>query len=355
MDIISAAILNKKGLVVISMDGGLHLATPHERPRRIKDSKASLLSASPDGKLFAFWEGRDESFHLMDTRGKVVYSYRINTDKNMPADIHFSPDGQAVAFIDWGDYGDRLRLCDLRSMFVSKFESTSPIGYDSELKHFVEAPIVPLLWNEDFFTMVEFDKDKGTYDRVPKEEFARRLKEPLKVLDGRGKETGGAPMPFHTWNCLAIRDNGREFIVLKERSLYRYITGNPEPVAILGNCMSEQMGKDRYSPWLLSTYGDRALVSTSSGAEAVLVDLKTGATREIGNLQTIRQRGDRIIARYMDGSVELIGKNSLNGTTYATEDGMITIAADVIDKTLCIAYFSMMYGKLEFKTCPLEN
>jgi len=347
---------------VVFRSGRLLRVAPDIEPVTLVEGLREVehLCACRDGKHFAFWNREDERFRLMNVAGERVFSRRINTDKALAQDIWFSPSGDAVGFIDDYDGGRRLHLYELATGATTEFgPSFEPIGYDANLRAFVEAPVQ---WRR-----------VDAFCSLPSPAPENRLG----ILSRKRKVRGYFERRPERWSALAIQSGLEGLVALEERNLCWLSLGAAGPTGVVRAMRSllslfssgssrgaagptgvvrECVPDEGWKPWdrcSLRVDGDLALIHTGDQAAAVLVHRTSGVLRGAGGVLSAGLDAGRVLLHFDTGAVEVLASDGRTELLWAPEAGHETMAAGLAGGALRVVEFRAAGGGYRFSRRPL--
>jgi len=351
MNINSGVFIDDGNMVVASEEDALWLlrkdCAPHILVKGYEDIR--FLSASTGGKYLAFWSITGESFRLIDLAGQEIWSRWMNTDKMVPLGIHFSTSGDAVACFFHFEGLPGVFFCDFQKGNSTTFGcSGSAIGYDADLRYFAIDSCNPHA-NEKL-AFYEREPDYGNLVKMPAQVVSQRLKKSPLLVDRNRCILSTAVLPMREWQGLAIQNEMAGFIILKDCNLYWFNKDSDSPKATIEACVPES---DRYQSFhtIMSLCRDNVLVQI--GGRFVVANRDYGVIWRGENLSSVTLRGQRALAQYTDGTVEVIQTDGSVELKCTPPSGFTTVAADVIDHVLNIAYMSEENQTIELKTYAL--
>jgi len=108
----------------------------------------------------------------------------------------------------------------------------------------------------------------------------------------------------------------------------------------------------------LTATGNLAFIQAIYDPSAILVNRDTGVVWMGEDLSSVEVKGWYIVARHANGNVEVIDFSGKTGLTMSmvewAKPEFETIAADVIDNMLYIAYYSERNDRLEINVKPVR-
>jgi hypothetical protein len=273
----------------------------------------------------------------------------MNTDKVVPLGIHFSTSGDAVACFFHFEGLPGVFFCDFQKGNSTTFGcSGSPIGYDADLRYFAIDSCNPHAGEKLAF--YEREPDYGNLVKVPPQVVSQRLKKSPLLVDRNRCILSNPVLPMREWQGLAIQNEMAGFVILKDCNLYWFNKDSDEPKATLEACVLES---DRYQSFhtIMSLCRDNVLVQI--GGRFVVANRDYGMIWRGENLSSVTLRGQRALAQYTDGTVEVIQSDGSVELKCIPRSGFTTVAADALDNVLSIAYMSEENQTIELKTYAL--
>lgn len=323
MDARRAAFLGDGGHLVVADGDALLLWDEASGFRRVGTCGygVDLMCGSRDGEHFAFWQRQDERFYLLHLSGEEVFSGRIDTDKAMPHEIVFSGSGDGVAFTWDYDGAHFLYFLNVKKGYKTQFgPSRNAIGYDKDLRRFVELPF-------------------HSGPQAPPE---------VTLLDRHRSPREFRPWDGWQWRCMGIERAGGTpqalVIVCEDEILWLPLSARQPDLHVV-----DWMPRDRsvtcYT-FLISVSHDLALVWLLEPAQAVLVNRRLGRVWEGANLVSAQLCGPHAVAQHRDGGVEVVAADGSMALRCAPISETQTIAATVTDKTLLLAQTPASGGRI---------
>lgn len=358
MNIDSGVFIDNGNMVVVSGRDALWLlrkdCEPHVLVSGYKDIR--FFTASPRGEYLAFWSITGESFRLIDLTGRELWSRWMNTDKATPHGTQFSTSGDAVAFIYDFEGLHGLFFSDIRQGYRTLFGcSNNPIGYDADLQYFIIDRCDPY---EDG-KLAFYERNAGSRDliKLPPEVVSENMKENPLVVD-RARCIHPYPVvPIRDWDGLSVQSvtEGIEgFVILKDHDLHWLTKDSDKPDATVSDCLPHERAYEWYFCTLAAS-GNIALIQSVRYGWAIVVNRKFGKVWQGKDLSSVMLIGQYALAKYADGTVEVIQSDGSLELKCTPPSRLTTVAADVIDHDLYIAYASEMSGRLEVKTVLLNK
>lgn len=156
---------------------------------------------------------------------------------------------------------------------------------------------------------------------------------------------------MRNWQGLSIQNEAAGFIILKGCNLYWFSKDSDEPEATIKQCIPEE---DRYKSFctILSLCVDNVLIRI--GDRFTVVNRNHGVVWQGGDLSSVTLRGQRAVAQYTDGRIEVIQSDGSMEMRCVPDRGQYTIAADIMDNVLNVAYASDMTERLRVKMFNLR-
>lgn len=352
MNISSGVIWGDRGQTVIIRDNALFLSSescqPHTLVTGYEDIR--ILTASRYGEYLAFWSITGESFRLIDLAGDNIWSSWMNTDKAVPLGIHFSTSGDAVACIFHFEGLPGMFFCDLKEGRSTTFGcSGSPIGYDADLRYFAIDNCDP--HEDERLAFYERETDSENIVKLPAQVVSQKLRESPLIVDRNRCMLSSPVLPMREWQGLAIQERMAGFVVLKDCSLYWFNRDSDEPEVTIGECVPES---DRYTSFrtLLSLCGDNVLIQI--GDRSTVVNRSHGVVWRSSGLSSTVLRGQRALAQFTDGAVEVIQSDGSKEVRCTPLSGEELVAADITENTLYIAYSSESRPRVKVKELILK-
>jgi len=351
MNINSGVFVNGGSQVVVIGRDALWLLRKDREPHTLVTGYEDIrfLNASPHGEYLAFWSITGESFRLIDLAGQEIWSRWMNTDKVVPLGIHFSTSGDAVACFFHFEGLPGVFFCDFQKGNSTTFGcSGSPIGYDADLRYFAIDSCNPRA--DEKLAFYEREPDYGNLVKVPPQVVSQRLKKSPLLVDRNRCILSNPVLPMREWQGLAIQNEMAGFVILKDCNLYWFNKDSDKPEATIEACVPES---DRYQSFhtIMSLCRDNVLVQI--GGRFVVANRDYGVIWRGEDLSSVTLRGQRALAQYTDGTVEVIQTDGSVELKCTPPSGFTTVAADVIDHVLNIAYMSEENQTIELKTYAL--
>ncbi|MDO8501788.1 MAG: hypothetical protein Q7S20_08085 [Gemmatimonadaceae bacterium] len=298
----------------------------------------NLLTACPDGKHFAFFA--KTGLHLMDVTGSEVWMCHLDADKSTPYGIRFSPSGDAVMFIH--NYGDDVGLyCiwlyELERKRATQLWCDSPIGCDADLRYFMVGRNYyrwgydQVLQGSEIPQPGDTTRERGT--------IATRLDGEPVILD-RDMFPKWQASPIRPWRGSAVQRNGEGVVVLEEDgSLQWFSVDSVGPDVAIRGCISQRLdcATQRVGHVMLGAHDDMVLIQPAMVEHAMLVNRNIGIVWEADDLSSATLKGQRVIAHYNDGTVEVLRSDGSVEVRYAPLSGCKAVAADIIGDALFLA------------------
>lgn len=352
MNINSGVFLDDGSLVVVGGRDALWLLRQDCEPRTVVSGYEDIrfLTASRYGEYLAFWSITGESFRLIDLAGNGLWSSWINSDKAVAQGIHFSTSGDAVACLFHFDGLPGIFFCDFREGFATTLGcSGSPIGYDADLRYFAIDSCDP--HEDEKLAFYEREPDSGNIIKVPPEVVSQKLEKSPLLVDRKRCILSSPVLPMRKWQGLAIQNGTAGFVILKDCNLYWFTRDSDEPKATMKQCVPEE---DRYKSFctMLSLCGDNTLIRI--GDRFTFANLNHGVVWRGENLSSVTFSGQRALAQYTDGKIEVIKCDGSIEMRWTPPAGNRMVAADIIDDILFIAYSPEWRARVKIHKFILE-
>jgi hypothetical protein len=298
-----------------------------------------FLTAGLFGAYFAYWSGEDESFRLIDRAGEWLWSAWMNTDKCTPWAVQFSRSGDALVCAYDFEGVPGAFFCDISSGRAMQLGCAgSPIGWNADLTRFV----INGFDRYEYDAMPFFRRDSsGLPVKLLQEEIRAILHDAPLVVDRDRCLVHTQPPPLHSWDGLAILDNGG-YVALKDGNVSWFDTASGAVTATVSDVIPE---KERSEWWrcTLTVYGDLALVQ--GGNRSVVVG-QSGVIWLGTDQSCTMLRDGYILAVFRDGTMEVVRPDGAGQVrVWQPPRDHSLLAADIIDGVLIAAYVSP-YGNL---------
>jgi hypothetical protein len=356
MNINSGVFIGDGDLVAVGGRHALWLLRKDCEPHAVVSGYEGIrfLTASPRGKYIAFWSDTGESFRLIDLAGQEIWSRWMNTDKAPPHAIQFSTLGDAVAFIYDFEGLHGLFFYDIKQGYRTLFGcSNSPIGYDADLKYFIVDRCDP--YEDGKLAFYEHDASSKSLIKLPPEVVSARMKENPLVVGRNRCLYPYLVVPIRDWAGLSVQ-SGMEgiegFVILKDHDLHWLAKDSDKPDATVSDCLPHEKSYEWYF-CTLAACGDIALIQSVRYGGAIIVDRNLGRVWQGKDQASVMLKGQRVLAQYSSGTVEVIRSDGSVDLKCTPPSGFTTVAADVLDNVLRIAYMSENDQTLELKAYGL--
>lgn len=357
MNVSSGVFTGDRNQVVIPGRNVLWLVTEDCLSRTVLSGYEDIrfLTASPCGRYLAFWSPNGESFRLFDLAGQELWSRWMNTDKASPHGIRFSTSGDAVARIYDFEGVHGLFLFDIKQCHGTVFGcSSSPIGYDPDLQYFIVDRCDPYRDGELAFHVRDADSRELT--KLPPEVVSEKMKRNPLVVD-RNRCIHECPVVrIRDWHGLCVQ-SGMEgiegFVMLKNRDLHWLSKDSDRPEASVSDCLPHQ-GTYEWGFYTLAASGNLALIQSVHHGGATVVNRNLGRVWQGEGLSSVMLVGGIAFAQYTDGIVEVIRSDGSMQLKCTPPSGSTTVAADVLDDILRVAYMSERDQMLELEAYALH-
>jgi hypothetical protein len=142
------------------------------------------------------------------------------------------------------------------------------------------------------------------------------------------------------------------FVVLKEGDVQWIATDSTKPIVTIKDCVLEKENEEFFR-CMFEVCGDNALIQSKT--QAIVVNCTNGVIWRGSELDSVSLQGQRILAQYSDGSVEVIRSSGTIETKQLPLYGYRTIAMDTIEDTLKIAYYCDSRYAFEIRTFNLGD
>jgi len=332
---ISSGISLANGSIVIGRESnGLWLSRKDSEPYNLIWGYEDIrfLAVSPYGEYLAFWSISGESFQLMELSGKVIWSAWMNSDKCVPTGIKFSAFGDAVACFYHFDGVPGVFFCDIEHGFRMIFGCCGrPIGHDTDLRYFALNSVDRYEYNE--LPFYEADPS-GIINKLSLEAATSKLDNGPVILDRNRCIVAQPPALKDDWDGLAIQTGMTGFVIQRERNVSWFSGDSDTPEVIIKDCLPESERNKGYCE-ILSVSEDNTLIQIRE--RATVVKRHYGVIWTGDNLPSIMLKGNRVLAQYADGTVEVINRDGSRELKYAPPAGFFIAAADIVDDVLFIA------------------
>lgn len=355
MNIGSGIILGNSRLIAIIKNNDLCLVNEDGQSRILaKDLRGiRFLTACPSGEYIAFWADTGESFRLIDVTGEAIWSCWMNTDKATPHGIQFSASGDAVAFVYDFEGVHGIFFGDFEKRYTTRFGcSNSPIGHDADLKYFVIDRCNP--YEHETLAFYEHDTSReGTLKVPPAIVRAKIKKSPLIVERDRCIHSHPV-LSIRDWEGLAVQKGMEGFVILKEGNLHWLTKDSDKPEVIINGCIP-QSSKYEWYRCTLTVDHEIALIQSISYGRSIVVNRNYGVVWRGNDLSSTTLSGQRVLAQYSNGAVEVIRSDGSSELKCTPPSGLTMAAADIIDNVLYIVYTPKIGRSLEIKALTLSG
>jgi hypothetical protein len=332
---ISSGISLANGSIVIGREqNGLWLSRKDSEPYNLIWGYEDIrfLAASPYGEYLAFWSISGESFQLMELSGVVIWSAWMNSDKTIATGVKFSASGDAVACFYHFDGVPGVFFCDIEHGFSTIFGCCGrPIGHDSDLRYFVLSFVDR--YEYDGLPFYEVDPF-GIINKLSLEAASAKLDNGPVILDRNRRIVAQPPALKEDWDGLAIQTGMTGFVIQRGRNLSWFSGDSDTPEVTINDCLPESERHYKFCK-ILSVNEDNALIQISE--KATVVNRNHGVIWTGDNLISTELRGNRVLAQYSDGTVEVINSDGSRELKYSPPAGFFMAAADIVDDVLYIA------------------
>ncbi len=353
MNINSGVFIDDGRLIVVIGRDALSLLRQDCGPRTLVAGYEDIrfLTASLSGEHLAFWSITGESFRLIDLTGQEIWSCWMNTDKATPHGIQFSTSGDAVACIYDFEGVPGMFFCDIEKRYTTIFGcSGSPIGYDTNLQYFVIDSCDP--YEDEKLAFYEHDAGSGNLIKLHPEVVSEKMKKSPLIVDRNRCIYSYPVVPMRDWDGLFVQEGMEGFVILKDRSLLWLAKDSDKPQVTVNDCLPQEKAHEWYR-CTLTVCGDMALIQSVSYGGAIVVNRNIGVVWRGNSLSSTTIRGQRVLAQYTDGTVEVIQSDGSIETRCLPPTGFRTVAVDILDNVLYIAYMSERSQRIETKTFGL--
>jgi hypothetical protein len=306
-----------------------------------------FLSACPNGIYLAFWSDTNNSFNLIDVCGNQIWHSYISAEKALPHGILSSMNGVSCLF-DF-EFLPGIFYCDFDQGYSTIFGcSSSPIGYDTNLQYFAVSSCDP--HEGEFF---EYEENTGRGIKLTPQTVTDRLRQgPL--LMNRNRHILSFPrLPVDRWDGLVMQTGKggiERFVILNKGDLQWISLDENEPAITVKDCVPEK-DKKEFFRCTFEACEDNALIQSKT--RAIVVNRVHGVVLRASDLTSVALKGQRILAQYASGAVEVTNSDGSLQTRQQPPYAYWTVAANIVDNELKIASYHDGKYRFEIQTIDL--
>jgi hypothetical protein len=333
MNIHSGVFLAGGELVAITDSRSIYLSRTDSVSYKLVSSYQDIrfLTASPYGEYIAFWSITGESFRLVDLSGQELWSSWMNSDKAVPTGIKFSATGDALACFFHFDGVPGMFFCDIGQLFSTTFGCCGrTIGHDNDLRYFVLSDYDP--YEYDKLPFFEVEPASENIVKLSPEIVSAKLDNGPVILNRKRCIISQPASIKEMWGGLAIQTDMAGFVVQRKGDVSWFSYNSQNPEITIKHCLPESAFYQTYCK-IMSLSGDNVLIQMKDKATAV--NLHNGVIWSGDDLSSVLLRGQRILAQYDDGKVEVVRSDGSMEMCLPQEEKII--AADIKDDTLIVA------------------
>jgi hypothetical protein len=239
-------------------------------------------------------------------------------------------------------------LCDFEHGYSTIFGCCGrPIGHDADLRYFALNSVDRYEYNE--LPLYEADPASGSINKLSLETASAKLDNGPAILDRNRRIVAQPPALKEDWDGLAIQKDMTGFVIQRERNVSWFSVDSDKPEVTIKDCLPESERHYTFCK-ILSANEDNALIQIRE--KAIVVNRNHGVIWTGDNLISTELRGNRVLAQYSDGTVEVINSDGSRELKYAPPAGFFMAAADIVDDVL---YIAQIGKKHEVCTYTLHN